>query len=144
MKTDSFCSSSYWMLTQQNKMYTIHLTLSDFVPLPFKKCWLLRIICFNITSIVFTCSIPFHTQRLFSPSTSLYNGAAMFSWRQEISISRSSMQASTLRSRMPLTRTIRGRQSPCTVEYASRVTRVAEKLPQRHGECRNAATGQAT
>jgi hypothetical protein len=31
------------------------------------------------------------------------------------------------------------------VEYAaSRVTHVAEKLPQRHGESRNAATGRAT
>jgi hypothetical protein len=38
----------------------------------------------------------------------------------------------------------RYRQSPCTVQYASRITRMSEKLPQKHGECRNAATGQAT
>ena len=36
------------------------------------------------------------------------------------------------------------RQSACRVEYASRITNVSEKLPQRHGECRKAATGQAT
>ena len=66
-------------------MYTTQLTLSDFEHLRFKKCWLLRIIWFHITSIVYTCPIPFHTQRIFSPSTSLYNGTVMFSWRQEIS-----------------------------------------------------------
>jgi len=44
--------SSYCTLSQQNKMYTMQLTVSDFVTLRFKKCWPLRTIRFNITSIV--------------------------------------------------------------------------------------------
>jgi len=97
--------SSFFMSSPQSRRNTIQLTLCGFLPLPFKKCKVGHDLVQHCLHRIYL----FHTvlySAIISPLTSLYNGPAMFSWGKVISTSRSNTQASTLPSRMPLTRTI--------------------------------------
>jgi hypothetical protein len=123
-------------------MNTMQLKLSDFEPLPLKKCWLLRTIWFNSnTAGIYVFHTVPYTVIIFPITQSLQRRCYVFLevWNKCIAFEYASRYIT-----FAYANTNDTRQSPCTVQYASRITRVAEKLPQRHGECRNAATGQAT